>query len=301
MVSGIPDGAVVLVDGLIASAAPDVLVPEARRLALVVLVHMPLGDGPPEPELATPDPRARPCCRPRAPSSRPARGPASGCSTSTGSRRTGSTSRSRVRTPPTLSPGTASGTELLCVAAVMPHKGHDMLLASLAIIADSALALRVRRPAGSGSGVRRPDCGAEPKRTASPTGSGSPARGHPRELDRAYAAADVLVLASYAETYGMVVTEALARGLPVIAAAVGGVPEALGRTAEGGVPACWCRPGTRTHSAPRCASWLNDAGAAATPPASRAGARERRSLGWSTTTDQVARVLSRLAAGSGDP
>ena len=48
------------------------------------------------------------------------------------------------------------------------------------------------------------------------------------ELDRAYAAADVLVLASRAETYGMVVTEALARGLPVIATAVGGVPEALG-------------------------------------------------------------------------
>ena len=48
------------------------------------------------------------------------------------------------------------------------------------------------------------------------------------ELDAAYAAADVLVLASRAETYGMVVTEALSRGLPVIAADVGGVPEALG-------------------------------------------------------------------------
>ena len=39
-----PDGAVVLLDGLIASAAPEVLVSEARRLRLVVLVHMPLGD-----------------------------------------------------------------------------------------------------------------------------------------------------------------------------------------------------------------------------------------------------------------
>ena len=38
----IPDGAVVLLDGLVASPAPDVLVPEADRLRQVVLVHMPL-------------------------------------------------------------------------------------------------------------------------------------------------------------------------------------------------------------------------------------------------------------------
>ncbi len=42
----IPDDNVVLIDGLIASAAADVLVPQARRLRLVVLVHMPLGDRP---------------------------------------------------------------------------------------------------------------------------------------------------------------------------------------------------------------------------------------------------------------
>ena len=40
----IPDGALVLLDGLVASPAPDVLVPEADRLRLVVLVHMPSGD-----------------------------------------------------------------------------------------------------------------------------------------------------------------------------------------------------------------------------------------------------------------
>ena len=42
-VQRIPDGAVLLLDGLIASAAPEALVPHAPRLRQVVLVHMPLG------------------------------------------------------------------------------------------------------------------------------------------------------------------------------------------------------------------------------------------------------------------
>jgi len=48
----IPDGAVVLLDGLIASAAPEVLVPQAPRLRQVVLVHMPLGHRPRADEVA---------------------------------------------------------------------------------------------------------------------------------------------------------------------------------------------------------------------------------------------------------
>src|SRR5947207_1809030 len=40
----VPDGALVLLDGLVASAVPDVLVPVADRLRLVVLVHLPLDD-----------------------------------------------------------------------------------------------------------------------------------------------------------------------------------------------------------------------------------------------------------------
>ncbi|MGZ6682494.1 MAG: glycosyltransferase family 1 protein, partial [Solirubrobacteraceae bacterium] len=45
-VQRIPDSAVVLLDGLVASAAPEALVPHARRLRQVVLVHMPLGHRP---------------------------------------------------------------------------------------------------------------------------------------------------------------------------------------------------------------------------------------------------------------
>ena len=46
VIERIPDDSVVLIDGLVASTAPEVLVPQASRLRLVVLVHMPLGHRP---------------------------------------------------------------------------------------------------------------------------------------------------------------------------------------------------------------------------------------------------------------
>src|SRR6201999_3629255 len=55
-------------------------------------------------------------------------------------------------------------------------------------------------------------------------------------LSRAYPPADLLVAPSRAETYGMAVSEALAHGVPVIAAAVGGLPEAFGAAADGSGP-----------------------------------------------------------------
>src|SRR5690348_16402017 len=38
----LPDGTVVLVDGLVACGVPEIIVPEAERLGIVVLVHLPL-------------------------------------------------------------------------------------------------------------------------------------------------------------------------------------------------------------------------------------------------------------------
>ena len=116
------------------------------------------------------------------------------------------------------------------------------------------------------------------------------------DLERSYAAADVLVLASRAETYGMVVTEALARGLPVVAAEVGGLTEALGHGADGMRPGA-ARParrpcGTRQpRSGPGSATPSCGIGCAA-PPASGA----RRSPAWSTTTSVRRRRPGRSVA-----
>ncbi len=85
-------------------------------------------------------------------------------------------------------------------------------------------------------------------------------------VDAAYRTADVLVLPSRMETYGMVVSEALAHGLPVIAAAVGGVPDALGRGPGGVVPGLIVPPDDVPALAAALRAWLTD-------PALRARAR----------------------------
>jgi glycosyltransferase involved in cell wall biosynthesis len=111
------------------------------------------------------------------------------------------------------------------------------------------------------------------------------------ELDREYAAADLLVLASHAETYGMVITEALARGVAVIATHVGGVTEALGHP----------RPGLLVPPADPAAlgaalrRWLEDG---VLRERLRRAARERRGSlrGWDETASTVASVLDGVAA-----
>jgi glycosyltransferase involved in cell wall biosynthesis len=290
VVQRIPSGAVVLLDGLVASTAPEVLVPQASRLRLVALVHMPLGH-------RTRDAGAR---------TREGAVLSAAASVVTTSRWTRRTllelyslpgDRVHVAEPGVdladLARGTASGGALLCVAAVTTEKGHDVLLDALATITglswqclcvgslgrDPAFAEGLRRRALDG-GLGDRVCFPGPR-----TGA---------DLDRSYVAADLLVLASRAETYGMVVTEALARGLPVVAAEVGGVPEALGHGADGIRPGLLVPTDDPAALAAALRAWLGDA---ELRRRLRRSARERRAslAGWSTTTSVLAGVLSGAA------
>jgi glycosyltransferase involved in cell wall biosynthesis len=89
----------------------------------------------------------------------------------------------------------------------------------------------------------------------------------------------------------MVVTEALARGLPVIATEVGGLTEALGQGADGIRPGLLVPPGDPAQLGAALRAWLRDA---ELRERLRRAARERReSLSrWSTTTSVIARVLA---------
>ena len=293
VVAGIPDGAVMLVDGLVASTVPEVLVPEARRLRLVVLVHMPLGHGPPGPESAAERTREGAVLA----------AAAAVVTTSTWTRGRlldwHSLRPDRVHVaqpgadPADLAPGTPGGGELLCVAAVTPHKGHDVLLEALGMIRhlpwrctwvgsldrDRGFVERLR------SQVRALGISDRVCTTGPLTGAG---------LETTYAGADVLVLASRGETYCMVVTEALARGLPVVASAVGGVPEALGRGPEGRRPGLLVPPGDPFALAEALSAWLGDADLRRRLRHA-AGQRRATLSGWSSTADQISRVIAEVA------
>ncbi|HEY6747781.1 MAG TPA: glycosyltransferase family 4 protein [Mycobacteriales bacterium] len=264
VVDALPDDTLVLVDGLIGSTVPDVLVPAADRLRVVVLVHMPLWS---EGERA-----ALTAAR-------------AVITTSAWTRdRLSSYRLKRVRVArpgvdaaPPATPS-AAGSRVLCVGAVSRHKGHDLLVAAVAGLPVELVCV--------GSLARDPDLVAGLPPGARLTG---PLTG--ADLDAAYAAADLLVLPSRAETYGMVVTEALARGIPVLATDVGGVPEALGRAPDGSVPGLLVPPGDAAALRVALERWLSDAGLRARLRAS-AAARRVTLTGWDATAATVADVLA---------
>jgi glycosyltransferase involved in cell wall biosynthesis len=286
----IPDGAVVLLDGLIASAAPQALVPHARRLRHVVLVHMPLGHRPPDDEAGAVRAREREVL---------AEAAAVVTTSAWTRRRLGElyalpADRVHVAEPGVdaapLAPGTAAGDSLLCVGALTPDKGHAVMLDALAMARDlswrCACVGSLVRDAAFADGMRRR---ARDRGLGDRVGFRGACTG--QELDRAYAAADLLVLPSHAETYGMVVTEALSRGLPVLATEVGGVNEALGYGEDGARPGLLVAPGDPAALGAALRAWLEDA---ELRDRLRVAARGRRAKlrPWAATASAVADVLA---------
>ena len=289
-----PDGTVVLLDGLVACGVPEIIVPEAERLRLAVLVHLPLGDetGLDPAVAAELDARERTVLRAV---------PAVIATSDWAVRRLVShhglaPERVHVAAPGADIAPLASGTDgvsrLLCVAAVTPRKGQHRLVEALAAVRDlpwSCVCV--------GGITQDPEYVAHLRMLIKKYGLqdrlhlAGPKAG--AELDASYAAADLMVLTSYAETYGMAVTEALARGIPVLATDVGGVAEAVGRAPDGGVPGILVPPEDPAALAAELRGWFGEADVRRRL---KAAARGRRAAldGWATTARSLAGVLGRL-------
>jgi glycosyltransferase involved in cell wall biosynthesis len=296
IVAAIPDGETVLIDGLIASPSAAQLVPHTGRIRTIVLLHMPLATAPGTHR----DARAQR-------SERAVLHAAAGVVVTSEWTRQQVLTRyalpahrvhvawpgaDRVAAPPRPRRG-----HLICVGVLGRHKGQDLLVEALAGLAglDWHCVL-------AGSPGRDPDFAEQLRTRITGLGYGHRIRFSGvltgAALSRVYTTADLLVAPSRSETYGMAVTEALAHGVPVIAAAVGGLPEALGCTAGGTRPGQLVPPDDPAALAAALSRWLGDG---RHRDRLRAAARQRRSTlsGWEQTTHEIANALT--ARGRSEP
>ena len=226
---GIAQGARVVLDGLAMSPLPDPLRAHRDRLRLIALIHHPLAD---ETGFEAAE-RARLA---RLESEALAQCAGVVVTSAFTARRLGEygvpASRVRVVPPGTdpaqaaVGPGPGEPPRLLCVGSVSPRKGQDVLVRALAHVADLSWSCLC-----AGSLTRAPEfadsvlalartLGLE-DRIDFPGELGAP------DLDTLYHSASIFVLATHYEGYGMVLAEALARGLPVLSTRGGAVPDTV--------------------------------------------------------------------------
>jgi glycosyltransferase involved in cell wall biosynthesis len=122
--------------------------------------------------------------------------------------------------------GTGHGTQLLAAGAIVPRKGYDILVDALGRLAHLDWRLTI-----AGDRDRSPETAAALEVRIRRSGLRDRIRlvggVDSRTLARLYAEADVFVTASLYEGYGMVLGEALARGLPIVTTTGGAAGETV--------------------------------------------------------------------------
>lgn len=120
----------------------------------------------------------------------------------------------------TFSPYVGAEPRLLCIGRLIPIKGHLVLLRALA-------RARARVPGVTLDVAGRGPLGPALKAYARELGLGEAVRflGFVSPVEEAIERAAIVVVPSLGEGFGMVALEAMERGRPVIASAVGGLPE----------------------------------------------------------------------------
>jgi glycosyltransferase involved in cell wall biosynthesis len=119
-----------------------------------------------------------------------------------------------------------NGVTLLAVGAVVPRKGYDVLIDALATLTDLDWRLVI---AGDRTRDRATSDAIAAQIAAAGLGArvSMPGAVSDDELARLHAEADVFVLASRHEGYGMAFAEAINHGLPVVGTRAGAIPETV--------------------------------------------------------------------------
>jgi glycosyltransferase involved in cell wall biosynthesis len=235
----LPDGALVVADGLAFGAMPDLAHRHAARLRWVALVHHPLhletGLADVERDtLRSREVQALKAARRVVVTSEATARDLAPLGVPAEHIRVVEPGTDRMPAPPHRTLANSS-VRLLCVATLTARKGHAVLLQALAGLQTLDWTLHC-----VGSTRRDPATSDRLQHDCIELGLADRVHWH-GELDDAalaahYAAADLFVLPSFHEGYGMVVTEALAHGLPVVCSNSGALTQTLPDTAGLHVP-----------------------------------------------------------------
>jgi hypothetical protein len=220
VLAAVPRGGTVLIDGLVAGWAYAALEAAASRVRLVVLAHMVAA--------ALPGVDERMADGERRALRSATRVIATSRWTASELLRRGLVEAHRVAVavPGSLDGPVPAGSagDLLCVGVLAPHKGQDLLLEALGLLSETHWSCTVvgSRSADPAFAGRVADAAARFGERVRMTGVLDTTG-----LDAAYRRSGILVAPSRAESFGMAIADARRRGLPVIASAVGGIPEAV--------------------------------------------------------------------------
>jgi glycosyltransferase involved in cell wall biosynthesis len=289
VLADLPHGTRLLVDGLALGAMPEIIEHEAARLRIAALVHLPLGadvgiDRNTAARLEAAERRALAAA---------ALIIVTGKATLPMLAKYGlAPSRIIVVEPGTMPAALSRGSggkplELLSVATLNPIKGHEILIEALSSVPRNCWHLTC-----AGSVTRHPETAdrvrAAIRRLHLEDRITLAGELDAAELDGYYDRADVFVLATLQETYGMAVAEALARGLPVVSTTTGAIADLVGDDAGLLVP-----PGDTRALAGALARIVSDDSLRARLAAGARRVRERLPT-WERAAAEMAAALEHL-------
>jgi glycosyltransferase involved in cell wall biosynthesis len=291
VLAALPDQALTVIDGLALGAMPDVAAAHWDRLRLVGLVHHPLAL-----ETGLDDAQRQ---RLYASEREALRHVRQVIVTSPSTARALMNYDVPLERCVVVLPGTdpaplavgSNGREwvLLCAASLTPRKGHAVLFRALAQLKDRPWRLRC-----AGSSAHDPITAAGLRALVEMLALTDRVEWlgelETAVLNTVYQQADVFVLPSFHEGYGMVLAEALARGLPIISTTAGAIPDTVPAEAGLLVP-----PDDEAALAEALARVMDEPGLR---ERLAAGARAARQTlpDWPTVSAQFARVLETVLA-----